>query len=63
MAQHEEHRNEKDTVVQSPSSSPPRKKFEKDLNDSKLEMLNLDDMEIVVEKELSVRFLLEQRIK
>ena len=47
----------------SPSSSPPRKRHEKDIDDNEEEMLDLDDMEIVIEKELNVRFLLEKRIK
>ena len=45
-----------------PSSSPPRKIFEKDQNGTEEEMLDLDDVEITVEKELSVAFLLQKRI-
>ena len=48
--------------IKSPSSSPPRKRFEKDVVNGGEEMLDLDDMEIVVEKELNMRFLLEKRI-
>ena len=46
----------------SPSSSPPRKKLEKDIDDSE-ETFDLDDEELNVEKELSNHFLLQKRIK
>ena len=48
--------------TESPSSSPPRKKLEKHVDEAS-EMLDLDNMEINIEKELSVNFLLEQRTK
>ena len=54
---------EHENLVDSPSSSPPRKKFEKDQIETEDEMLDLDDIEINIEKELSKIFLLEKRIK
>ena len=56
-----EHRN---YVVKDPLSlcaSPPRKKFEKEINE--VNMLDLDNMELKIEKELNMAFLLEKRIK
>ena len=53
----------KHTNVQTPCSSPPRKKFEKDSNEPEEEMLDLDDMEINIDKELSMNYLLEKRIR
>ena len=47
----------------SPSSSPPRKKSDIIVTESEEEMLDLDEMEIVVEKELNMRFILEKKIK
>ena len=44
-------------------SAPPRKRLEKDLEENVTEMLDLDNMEIIVEKEISMRFLLEKRIR
>ena len=49
--------------TESPSSSPPRKKSVFTLADGEEEMLDLDDMEIVIEKELNMRFILEKKIK
>ena len=47
----------------SPCSSPPRKKLDKHLEETEVEMLDMDNMEIRIEKELNVNFLLEKRIK
>ena len=56
--------NEGDNETTSPSSSPPRKKLEIELEEEEeVEMLDLDDVEIVIEKELNVRLLQEKRIK
>ena len=55
--------NLKKSGTESPFSSPPRKKFELELEDSEEEMLDLDNMEIAIEKELSKNLLQEKKIK
>ena len=50
----------KEVTNTSPPASPPRKKLE---TDTSAEILDLDDMEIKVEKELSMNFLLQKRIR
>ena len=62
--QHEGSKVKCDTInsEMSLSSSPPRKRLEK-LIEEETEMLDLDEMEIKVEEELNVRILLEERIK
>ena len=65
MSQHEKtnDQNPRNLANKSPSSSPPRKKIDNSVKECEEEMLDLDSMEIVVENELSTRFLLEKRIK
>ena len=48
--------------LNTPSSSPPRKKIEIDENKTGEDMLVLDDLEINVEKELNISALLQKRI-
>ena len=48
--------------TQSPTSSPPRKRLEKEINEHDSDMLDLDEMEIIIEKEFSIKILLENRI-
>ena len=50
----------KEVTNTSPPASPPRKRLE---TVASAEVLDLDDMEIKVEKELSMSFLLQKRIK
>ena len=52
-----------DPETESLSSSPPRKKLEKQIDEANEEMLDLDNMEIKIENELNINFLLEKRIK
>ena len=55
--------NSSTTESKSPCSSPPRKKSEKHLDEKKeVEMLDLDNMEIKVDNELNINFILEKRI-
>ena len=61
--QHEEPEIIQTLETESPSSSPPRKKLEKQIEENNSDMLDLDNMEIKIEKELNINFLLERRIK
>ena len=49
--------------TQSPTSSPPRKRLEKFIEEAGDEVLDLDSMEIVVEKEFDINLKLKERIK
>ena len=49
--------------TESPTSSPPRKKLEEHVEDAADEVLDLDDMEIVVENELSINLQLQKKIR
>ena len=55
--------NLKKSGTESPFSSPPRKKFELELEDSEEEMLDLDNVEIAIEKELNKNLLQEKNWK
>ena len=56
-------KTDKRETLHSPTSSPPRKRFEKEIEENEADMLNLDEMEIIVEKEISRKFMFEKKIK
>ena len=62
ISQHTKHTGKTETL-QSPASSPPRKRLEKEIEENEADMLDLDEMEIIVEKEMNMKIMLEKRIK